>query len=78
MQPVVAAGPHYPAKAKRLIVIFLTGGFSHVDTFDPKPALLRDKGKIVEGPSLRMTSRIPLLPSPFEFRNSETLLMTCA
>lgn len=67
MQPVIATGPHYPAKAKRLIVIFLTGGFSHVDTFDPKPALLRDKGKVVDGPSLRMTSRVPLLPSPFRF-----------
>ena len=29
---------HHPAKAQNLIVIFLTGGFSHVDTFDYKPA----------------------------------------
>ena len=31
--------PHYPAKAKRVIFLFMSGGPSHVDTFDPKPAL---------------------------------------
>ena len=67
MQSIVSTGPHFPAKAKRLIVVFLTGGFSHVDTFDPKPALLRDKGKFVEGPSLRAVARLPLQPSPFQF-----------
>lgn len=37
--------PHFPAKAKRVIFLFMTGGVSHVDTFDPKPALTRDHGK---------------------------------
>ena len=39
--PSVAAGPkkpHFPAKAKRVILLFMNGGPSHVDTFDPKPA----------------------------------------
>lgn len=67
MRPVLTVGPHFPPKAKRLIMIFLTGGFSHVDTFDPKPALLRDRGKIVEGPSLRDVAKLPLSPSPFKF-----------
>ena len=67
MRPVVSAKPHFPAKAKRLIVLFLTGGFSHVDTFDPKPALLRDKHKIVDGANLRGIAKVPLQPSPFKF-----------
>ena len=37
-------GVHFPAKAKRVIFLFMTGGVSHVDTFDPKPALTRDHG----------------------------------
>lgn len=43
--PVAARNPHFPAKAKRVIFLFMTGGVSHVDTFDPKPALSRDHGK---------------------------------
>jgi len=31
--------PHFPAKAKNVIFLFLNGGWSQVDTFDPKPAL---------------------------------------
>ena len=31
--------PHFPPKAKRVIFLFMTGGVSHVDTFDPKPLL---------------------------------------
>ena len=67
MRPVLPIGPHFVPKAKRLIILFLTGGMSHVDTFDPKPALLRDKGKIVEGASLRGVAKQPLQPSPFTF-----------
>src|SRR4051794_5673051 len=44
---------HQPAKAKRLIFVFLTGGFSHVDTFDPKPRLATDQGKSVSAVHLR-------------------------
>lgn len=33
---------HHQAKAKHVIVLYMSGGFSHVDTFDPKPRLLRD------------------------------------
>jgi hypothetical protein len=31
--------PHFPAKAKNVIFLFMTGGVSHIDTFDPKPEL---------------------------------------
>jgi Protein of unknown function (DUF1501) len=59
---------HFPARAKHLVFIFLTGGFSHVDTFDPKPRLRKDHGKVVPSVDLRGTNRLPLLGSPFAFR----------
>jgi hypothetical protein len=37
--------PHFPGKAKRVIFLFMTGGASHLDTFDPKPRLMADGGK---------------------------------
>lgn len=67
---VLAPRPaHFPPKATNLIVVFLTGGFSHVDTFDPKPRLLTDQGKKVPGRDLRETTDHPyyLIPSPFQF-----------
>ena len=61
---------HHEAKAQNLIVIFLTGGFSHVDTFDYKPALNEHHGKPVPSFGLRSdeTGKRPLLGSPFRFR----------
>src|SRR5829696_3103415 len=43
------SGLHHPAKAKRVIFLFLNGGPSHIDTFDPKPALAEAEGKQPEG-----------------------------
>ena len=40
--------PHFTPKAKNVIFLFMTGGVSHVDTFDPKPALVRDHGKEIK------------------------------
>src|SRR5258707_7691167 len=37
--------PHFPAKAKRVIWLFMIGGVSHVETFDPKPALTKFGGR---------------------------------
>ena len=37
--------PHFPAKAKRVIFLFMHGGVSHIDSFDPKERLYRDNGK---------------------------------
>lgn len=63
---------HHPARADHLIFVFLTGGFSHVDTFDPKPRLSTDHGKTVPGPTLRESTPKPLLGSPFAFRKCGT------
>src|SRR5438132_14013689 len=40
--------PHFPAKAKSVIWIFLCGGVSHVESFDPKPALNKYAGKSID------------------------------
>jgi hypothetical protein len=58
---------HHPAKAQNLVFVFLTGGFSHVDTFDYKPRLKRNEGRSVSAAHLRGTDRLPLLASPFRF-----------
>ncbi|WP_417736479.1 DUF1501 domain-containing protein [Rosistilla oblonga] len=43
--PLAAKVPHFPAKAKRVILLYMTGGVSHVDSFDPKPELFAGHGK---------------------------------
>ena len=43
--PLAPKAPHFPAKAKACIVLFMYGGVSQVDTFDPKPELSRYHGK---------------------------------
>jgi hypothetical protein len=58
---------HFEPRARHLIFVFLTGGMSHVDTFDFKPRLRRDHGRVVPSVDLRGTSRQPLLGSPFRF-----------
>ncbi len=40
--PLAPKAPHFPAKAKRVLFIYLPGGFSHVDSFDYKPKLIAD------------------------------------
>src|SRR5947207_7594252 len=43
--PLQVRAPHYPAKADRVISIFLDGGPSHIDLFDPKPELNKHAGE---------------------------------
>jgi hypothetical protein len=45
--PLAPRQPHFPARAKGVIFLFMSGGVSHVDTFDPKPQLIADHGKEV-------------------------------
>lgn len=45
--PLAPKKPHHPAKAKAVIFLFMSGGVSHVDSFDPKPKLTADHGKQV-------------------------------
>jgi len=59
--PLVTRKPHFPAKAKRVIHIFAGGGPSHVDTFDPKPALAKYEDQTLPG------MRGLAYPSPFKF-----------
>ena len=45
--PLAPKPPHFAAKAKRVIFLYMTGGVSHVDSFDSKPRLFADAGKTV-------------------------------
>ena len=54
---VATAGIHPPARAKNIIYIFLAGGVSQLDTFDPKPELARLDGQLC--PCLLYTSPSP-------------------
>ncbi len=45
--PLAPKRPHFPARAKRVIFLYMTGGVSHVDTFDPKPKLFAGHGKTI-------------------------------
>lgn len=49
--PLAPKAPHFPAKAKRVIFLFMTGGVSHIDSFDPKPFLTANHGKPAPGKS---------------------------
>jgi len=49
--PLAPKAPHFKAKAKRVIFLFMTGGVSHIDTFDPKPYLTQNHGKPARGNS---------------------------
>jgi Protein of unknown function (DUF1501) len=43
--PLAPKQPHFPARARSVIFLFMSGGVSHVDSFDPKPRLVADHGK---------------------------------
>src|SRR5258708_24023783 len=45
--PLTPKASHFPGKAKRVIFLYMTGGVSHMDSFDPKPRLTEDAGKPV-------------------------------
>lgn len=61
--PLAPRAPHFEGKAKRVIFLFMTGGVSHVDSFDPKPALQRLAAEGKKGPR-----EIPFMPSLWETR----------
>jgi hypothetical protein len=67
--PLSAKPPHFPARAKRAIFLFMKGGPSHVDTFDPKPLLTRDDGRSLPfaKPRVQFASTGNLLASPWKF-----------
>ncbi len=61
------AGPHYRPRAKRVIFLFMNGGPSHVDTFDPKPALLKFEGQQPSGDLYKKNKGTGFMPSPLRF-----------
>ena len=68
--PLAPRSPKFPAKAKRVIFLFMHGGPSQVDTFDYKPNLAADDGKPLPFPKPRVVSSATgnLLKSPFAFK----------
>ncbi len=68
---ILGAKPgHFPAKAKHCVFLFMNGGPSQVDTFDPKPALQKHHGKPYTGEAKVGSNGRPighLMKSPFEF-----------
>ncbi len=68
--PLAAKKPHFPARAKRVIFLFMKGGPSHVDTFDPKPLLDRDHGKPLPFalPRVTFAKTTTLFKSPWKFK----------
>src|SRR5262245_26091011 len=57
---------HFAPRAKRVIFLFMNGGPSHVDTFDPKPALQKHAGEKPTGKLFR-APQAGFAPSPFQF-----------
>ncbi|GAB4156150.1 MAG: DUF1501 domain-containing protein [Planctomycetaceae bacterium] len=76
LNPLAPREPHFPAKAKHVIWLFINGGPSHVDTWDYKPALAKWDGKSIReyDPKFKNTTGFfknavgGLMKSPFRFK----------
>jgi hypothetical protein len=69
INPLLPKMPPFPAKAKRVIHLFMNGGPSQVDTFDPKPMLDKFAGKTLPMEHLPTERRTgSSMPSPFKFK----------
>src|SRR5215469_9590668 len=67
--PLAPKPPHWAPRAKQVIFLFMNGGPSHVDTFDPKPSLAKYAGQtpdIIKSKSKKKAGA--LMASPFSFR----------
>src|SRR5688572_25702052 len=67
--PLAARPTHFPGRVSHVIHIYLNGGPSQIDTFDPKPLLKKYEGKKL--PQGNLTTERPTgaaLPSPFKFK----------
>ena len=68
--PLAVKPPHFPAKAKNVIFLYMDGGPGQMDTFDPKPRLRAEHGQPIQMPELpttvfNITDKV--FGSPFEF-----------
>src|SRR4051795_3156297 len=70
VNPLAPKQPPLPARAKRIVFLFMKGGPSHVDTFAPKPLLQRDEGKPYPfaQPRVQFAQTGKLLKSPWGFK----------
>ncbi|MBM3792853.1 MAG: DUF1501 domain-containing protein [Acidobacteria bacterium] len=71
VNPLAPKDPHFAAKAKQAVFLFMNGAPSQVDTFDPKPELTRQNGKPYSGKLAVGSNGRPigyLMQSPFEFK----------
>jgi hypothetical protein len=66
--PLAPKQPHFKPKAKRVIHFFCNGGPSHVDTFDPKPALTKYAGQPLPQTLITERKTGAAFPSPFKFQ----------
>jgi len=69
--PLAPRSPHFASKAKALISIFCYGGVSQIDTFDPKPGLVKHQGETMKGVGPVVTvmgNPGGLMPSPWTFK----------
>lgn len=74
VNPLLPRQPQFAPRAKRVIFIFMQGGPSHVDTFDYKPRLSKDDGKMLSFDDARVLAKTKLIKkhrvfkSPWKFR----------
>ncbi len=73
VNPFAPRAPHHQPRATAVISLFMGGGWSQMDTFDPKPALRKYAGEPIDGKVrgdviVRQGFPGPLMPSPFSFR----------
>lgn len=69
--PPVKSGLHYPAKAKRVVQLFMSGAASQCDTFDYKPALIKRHGeKFDPGGKVELFQSVPgtVMKAPWKWR----------
>src|SRR5262245_60751635 len=81
INPLAPKPSHFPAKAKSVIFMFMVGGPSQVDTFDPKPLLKKYEGQQLPESFGKISSQFtngdtPLLASPWEFKRHGQCGMT--
>jgi hypothetical protein len=74
INPLAAKPPHFPGKAKSVIFLFMVGAPGQMDTFDPKPNLVKYAGQPLPESYGKIQSQFtdgsqPILPTPWEFRN---------
>src|SRR5476651_1945201 len=73
INPYAPKAPHFKPRATSVISLFMGGGWSQMDTFDPKPALAKYAGQPIDDKVkgdviVRQGSPGPLMPSPFAFK----------